>query len=559
MTAIFVASFALQNDVSRVIADDGPASTSETREPTPGTPEYIERALRKKVSLSVNNLPLRDVLQDLSKQAEVTLHVETSALDAVRQNANELAVTVSLEDLPLRSMLRIILLQLELKYLYYEGVLMITTPESAEQKLTTRVYKVVDLISKDDDTPPSEYDYDSLIEAIVTTLAPHSWDDVGGPGSIKGHMGTIVVSAEPAVHELITQALSAMRKAKEIALKHPESAPLVASIPLSRTEETAEEDDAIWKALDSIVNFEFNGTAWRNVAAQISKQQKINVLLHESALDAVRLGPESPVTISLKNVTLRQALRLICLDDALTYVISDGALMITTPEYAEQDLITRMYPVLDLVDAAPDTVDFTGEATYSDFDYDSLVDLTTKTITPTMWDEVGGPASIAVMHSFGFLIISQTQEGHEKVEKLCTDLRQTAPETARITKREGNERVRLVVYVVPKPALIGGSKMTNRGKREFGAGGLMGTVSREPMSASQMLELITTLIEPGSWTTRDDVYARAVAGRIVIRHTDTVHRQIRELANRLGVLDLYSTNSWWWGKLRGGLPGFGGR
>ena len=55
------------------------------------------------------------------------------------------------------------------------------------------------------------------------------------------------------------------------------------------------------------------------------------------------------MTKTLRSITLRSALRLILKDLELTYVVRDEVLQITTPEDAESQLITKVYPVGDLV------------------------------------------------------------------------------------------------------------------------------------------------------------------------------------------------------------------
>jgi hypothetical protein len=51
----------------------------------------------------------------------------------------------------------------------------------ASEELYNRVYEVGDLVTLPDGTT----DYDSLLELLTSTIAPESWDDIGGPGSVK--------------------------------------------------------------------------------------------------------------------------------------------------------------------------------------------------------------------------------------------------------------------------------------------------------------------------------------------------------------------------------------
>ena len=53
--------------------------------------------------------------------------------------------------------------------------------------------------------------------------------------------------------------------------------------------------------------------------------------------------------MALKGITLRSALRLMLDDLGLTYLIQDEVMQITTPEKAEARLLTKVYPVGDLV------------------------------------------------------------------------------------------------------------------------------------------------------------------------------------------------------------------
>lgn len=56
-------------------------------------------------------------------------------------------------------------------------------------------------------------------------------------------------------------------------------------------------------------------------------------------------------------------------------------------------------------------------------DYQSLIELITSTIAPTTWDDVGGPGSIQEFRGNLSLVISQTQEVHEEIADLLTQLR----------------------------------------------------------------------------------------------------------------------------------------
>jgi von Willebrand factor type A domain len=94
---------------------------------------------------------------------------------------------------------------------------------------------------------------------------------------------------------------------------------------------------------------QYNDVPLEQVISALKDQYNIEVQIDTPALDDIGLSPDEPVTVDLRNITLRSALRLMLSQLQLTYVIRDEVLMITTPEEAETELVTKVYPVADLV------------------------------------------------------------------------------------------------------------------------------------------------------------------------------------------------------------------
>ena len=68
-------------------------------------------------------------------------------------------------------------------------------------------------------------------------------------------------------------------------------------------------------------------------------------------------------------------------------------------------------------------------------DFDSLIDLIVTTIDPDTWEDVGGPGSIAEFATNLSLVISQTQEVHDKIDRLLAQLREIQDEQVTIEVR----------------------------------------------------------------------------------------------------------------------------
>ena len=176
------------------------------------------------------------------------------------------------------------------------------------------------------------------------------------------------------------------------------------------------EEQKIDEALDSPTAFDFNERPLSEVIEYLKDRHGIAVQLDEKSLADAGVTRDTPVSKSVKGISLRSALRLLLRDLTLTYLIKDDVLMITTPEKADEELITRVYPVIDLVLPLDATEGM-------DPDFDSMIDLITSTVRPTSWEEVGGPGSIRPLDTKMSIVISQTQEVHEEINDLLGQLR----------------------------------------------------------------------------------------------------------------------------------------
>jgi hypothetical protein len=90
-----------------------------------------------------------------------------------------------------------------------------------------RVYPVASLVLPTPDSPPENADYDTLIDLITSSIAPESWDTVGGPGSIEAFPASrsVVITQTPPVHERITSLLQNLEQQRGAPGEDKASAP----------------------------------------------------------------------------------------------------------------------------------------------------------------------------------------------------------------------------------------------------------------------------------------------------------------------------------------------
>ena len=102
-------------------------------------------------------------------------------------------------------------------------------------------------------------------------------------------------------------------------------------------------------ALDKIVRMEFIETPLNEVVEFLKDEHDIPIQLDKKALEDEAIDTAKLITMNLSGVSLRSALRLMLEPELLTYVIKNEVLLITTKSKAADDLITKVYPVADLV------------------------------------------------------------------------------------------------------------------------------------------------------------------------------------------------------------------
>jgi hypothetical protein len=173
--------------------------------------------------------------------------------------------------------------------------------------------------------------------------------------------------------------------------------------------------------LEKSTNMDFQETPLTGVVDYLKNLHQIEIQLDSKALRDAGVDPETQLTKTLKDISLRSALRLLLAPHELTTIIEDEVLLITTTEKASTCLVTRAYPVGDLVESDK---------------YGDLINALTETVKPLTWEEGGGEGRLSTMKSLKSLVISQTQEVHDEILRLLRALRtvRRAPAVARSAK-----------------------------------------------------------------------------------------------------------------------------
>ena len=274
-------------------------------------------------------------------------------------------------------------------------------------------------------------------------------------------------------------------------------------------------DAKILQALGEKTRFEFADVALSDVVDYIKQKHKIEVQLDNKGLADAAVDPSAPITRSVDGISLRRALRLILEDLDLTYVLQDEVLTITSKEKADEILITRIYPIDDILDKGG-----TRRITTS-----QLLEAFVATVQPDSWDERGGPGTITPMG--GFLVVSQLFECHEEIIDLLASIRTALRREAvavvgeQAADVEGGEELRVVLYPISQ------------------------------ISNEDAMKAVQTLVDPNAWNGQggkgtvcavtqrfrqpaaDDPNHIGEYRTVAVRQTVDVHVQVRRLLRRL--------------------------
>jgi RNA polymerase sigma factor (sigma-70 family) len=169
------------------------------------TPSEIKiiKALSESTRLEFDDTPLQQVVEFLQDYHDIQILFDQQALEEEAIDITSEGVTVDLSDIQLRSGLNHILERLNLTFIVKDELLFITSQGRAEDLLAPRVYRTDDAwnISNDE-----------LVEIITRSVAPDSWHEVGGMGSITTIEGGLVIAQSYRVHNEINKLLGQLNR-----------------------------------------------------------------------------------------------------------------------------------------------------------------------------------------------------------------------------------------------------------------------------------------------------------------------------------------------------------
>lgn len=242
--------------------------------PRTETEQHIEQSLEKRISLHEDKVPLAEVIKKIATVADINIHFDPLGLEEEGVTSHT-PVSIDVDGIKVKSALNLMLEPLQLGYMIKDEVLMITSRMRQQGDLVTATYSVADLVIPIPNfvptpnvlspntlpragavgagqmsvppgglpfaqvapdalgglagiptTDPNERlrgaaptpDFNTLVDLITTTVAPDTWEEVGGNGSIRHYETTLslVIRQTQKVHEEIADLLNQLRRLQDL-------------------------------------------------------------------------------------------------------------------------------------------------------------------------------------------------------------------------------------------------------------------------------------------------------------------------------------------------------
>ncbi len=169
--------------------------------------DAIEAALAQQSPINFQETPLIDALVFFAQKHAIPILLDPEVEAA--GTAPDTPITLPMVNGTLKSALKLVLKPLNLTTIQRDGLLIVTTVEDAENRLSARVYELEDLL----DPANRATSLQGLMQTIHTTVAGRwvDFDGIGGSMSLAPTNARLIVRQTDATHEAITHLLNALR------------------------------------------------------------------------------------------------------------------------------------------------------------------------------------------------------------------------------------------------------------------------------------------------------------------------------------------------------------
>jgi hypothetical protein len=297
-----------------------------------------------------------------------------------------------------------------------------------EDRITVDLHDVTDLVPIGNGTLSGRDLLSALISLIESSVGPDTWETVGGPGTITPlnfeNSRMLSIWQTQQAHEDVGNFLAVLRRAR-----HNERETVARPILAADGSPAAQADARIRRMLDKPIRCDYSRQRLDDALSDLGRRLGIFIWLDNQNILDHGIAVDQPVTVHLRTVSGREALKAILDPANLMWVIEDGMLKITGPGC--ERYFARVYDVADLVAPARSA---DGSTRY---DAEPLARAIKTLVRPEEWNI--GYSEIHEFHAerIHVLVILQTTSAHEEIAEYLETLR-TARRKAVAPARRGS-------------------------------------------------------------------------------------------------------------------------
>ena len=398
--------------------------------------------LERRVSLAVREKPLYDVVAQLARSNGLKLSIDQAALQQLGYTGYE-PVSFEIPNIRMRDALELLpeLVDSHLRLELHGDSILVTTlganPRPAPA-IETRLYPLTELMGN-----PLEFNPPALAEVIQSHIHPDSWERVEGPAVLEEFPTALLISTTDDAHCQIEFFVRQLGKPDPAGLQ---------PIPLGPCDSL---DQVLEAQLNAPITFDFWQTPLTEIVRWLRDEHHVPILLDHRALQDLGVDEQQPMTLTLRDVSLRSALRRTLHPLDLVFESRHGVLVVTVPD--EQPITTRLYPIHDLV-------------AWLDGNVAALLDVTDDVVCEVSFDPF---ADDNYDYLGGYLIATQPQSVHDELDQWFAKLRRKAfPYLYRWSRQPPSPAIERIEQTLARVATFGSvqeplSEVATRLTREF--------------------------------------------------------------------------------------------
>jgi len=392
-----------------------PVPADPTATPPPGQqdwPQLVACRLATEIrGFRVPRLAMADAVRALSRLSNVPVSFDLEPMVALGISPN-VPVELEVGATDFRQAMEKLASQAGLSVVVDSGHVIITIPEEARTALVTKRYPVGDLLSvrfspslQDGKADPgSEGSSSALSWAVRTFVAPETWKEQGGRGTLTLQGTELVVEQTLWIHRGVEKFLADLRSLRQAngGRIHPQTRWATAQKVLSRP---------------VTVNF-FQPAPLTRVLRRLEESVEVKLLVNWRALMEAGIAGEPEVALTVHQLPLAQALEQLSLPLGLGYrTVEPTVFELTSRSALNHAMEIGFYEVGELLRAIKK--EFGQEVAPEEI----LLQMLSGEVGGESWAEAGGPARMVVDPVTEHLIVLQSQPVHAELERYLSRLR----------------------------------------------------------------------------------------------------------------------------------------